>query len=155
MLAAAAHLPEHVAVAGCAFGAGCDGELTVLEVLTRVAALGREGAWLGTLSPGAAAAEEVVALARDVPTEASLMAARCALGATGTVAIRGGRRTVELGPVGALAFVFDARRALGPLTPLADLVRAAGSIEQARALMEDRGLRTELDYERERAAEGA
>lgn len=152
MLAAVAHLPERIAVAGCAFGPGCDGELTVLEVLARIAALGREGAWLGTLSPGPAAAEEVVALARDVPTEASLMAARCALGATGPVSIRDGRRTVELGPIGALAFVFDARRALGPLTPLADLVRAAGSIEQARTLMQTRGVRTELDYERERLA---
>jgi hypothetical protein len=152
MLAAAAHIPERLAVAACAFGAGCDGELTTTEVLTRVAALGRERAWTGTLSPHPGAAEEVVELAGEVPTEASLMAARCALGEIGSVPIRDGRRTVELGPVGALAFLFDARRALGPATPLADLVRAASSIEDARALMAARGIRTELDYERERLA---
>ncbi|HET6829708.1 MAG TPA: DUF1152 domain-containing protein, partial [Solirubrobacterales bacterium] len=144
MLAAAAHVPERLAVAACAFGAGCDGELTTTEVLTRVAALGRERAWTGTLSPHPDAATEVVALAGEVPTEASLMAARCVLGEIGTVPIRDGRRTVELGPVGALAFLFDARRALGPATPLADLVRAAASIEDARALMASRGIRTEL-----------
>ena len=152
MLAAAEHVPGRIATVGCAFGAGCDGELTALEVLTRVAALGRDRAWIGTLSPSPAAAEEVVALARDVPTEASLMAARCALGETGPATIRGGRRTIELGPVGALAFLFDTGRALGPLAPLAELVRSAGSIEEARGRMEARGIRTELDYERERLA---
>ena len=39
-------------------------------------------------------------MGRLVPTEASLMAARCALGEVGSATIRGGRRTVELGPVG-------------------------------------------------------
>jgi len=155
MLASVAHAPERLALAGCAFGAGCDGELTASEVLDRIAALGRRRSWTGTLSPGPDAAAEVVALAAEVPTEASLMAARCALGETGPAPIRDGRRTVELGPIGALAFTFDPRRALGPATPLADLVRAAGSIEGARGLMARRGIRTELDYERERFAAAA
>ena len=33
MLAAAQHLPERLEVVGCAYGSGCDGELTVDEVL--------------------------------------------------------------------------------------------------------------------------
>ncbi|MFN8114162.1 MAG: DUF1152 domain-containing protein [Solirubrobacterales bacterium] len=154
LLAAAEHLPDRIDVVGCAFGAGCDGELTVAEVLDRVAALAREEAWSGTLSPAADAAREVVAVAGSVPTEASLLAARCALGETGPVPIRDGRRTVELGPVGALGFVFDARRAIGPAAPLAELIAGAGSIEEARAAMAARGIRTELDYERERVGTG-
>lgn len=150
LLAAAHHVPDRIATVGCAFGAGCDGELTVAEVLGRVAALAREEAWTGTLSPGPDAAREVVAVAGTVPTEASLLAARCALGETGPVPIRDGRRTVELGPAGALGFVFDARRAIGPAAPLAELILDAGSIEEARAAMEAKGIRTELDYERER-----
>ena len=63
-----------------------------------------------------------------------------------------GRRTVELGPVGALGFLFDARLAIGSAAPLAELVSEAGSIEEARAAMAGRGIRTELDYERERVA---
>ncbi|MCB0875202.1 MAG: DUF1152 domain-containing protein [Solirubrobacterales bacterium] len=150
LLAASRHLPERIDVLGCAFGSGCDGELTTAEVLDRVAALARSGAWTGTLSPTSEAAREVVRVAAEVPTEASLLAARCALGETGTVPIRGGRRSVELGPLGALGFVFDARRAIGPAAPLAELIHAADSIEEARALMEAEGIRTELDYERER-----
>ena len=153
MLAAASHLPERLEVVGCAYGTGCDGELTVAEVLGRVAVLGREGNWLGTVSSTADAARETIDLAADVPTEASLLAARCALGESGPVPIRGGRRTVDLGPVGALGFVFGARAAIGAAAPLADLVADAGSIEEARTRMEARGIRTELDYERERVAE--
>lgn len=150
MLASARHLPDRIAAVGCAFGAGCDGELTVTEVLDRVAALAREGIWSGTLSPGPDAAREVIDVATAVPTEASLLAARCALGETGPAPIRGGRRTVELGPAGALGFVFDARRAIGAGAPLADLIVDEPSIEAARGAMAAEGIRTELDYERER-----
>ena len=51
MLAAAAFLPERLDVLGCAFGTGCDGEMTQAEVLAQVARLGRDGGWLGTFSP--------------------------------------------------------------------------------------------------------
>ena len=152
MLAAARHMPERLDVVGCAYGSGCDGELTADEVLGRVAVLGREDNWLGTISPTAEAARETVSLAAAVPTEASLLAARCALGESGTAPIRGGRRTVELGPVGALGFVFGARKAIGAAAPLAELIAGAGSIEEARAAMEAEGIRTELDYERERVS---
>ncbi len=153
MLAAARHLPDGLAVLGCAFGSGCDGELTHAEVLGRVAALGRAGAWLTTLSPPAHVAEELIELAGTVPTEASLMAARCALGEIGPAEIRGGRRTVDLGPIGALAFVFDPIRAIGGPAPLADLVAGAGSLEEAQEILAATGLVTELEYERRRVAE--
>ena len=152
MLAAAQHLPERLEVVGCAYGSGCDGELTVDEVLARVAVLGREGNWLGTVSPGPEEARETVALAATVPTEASLLAARCALGVSGATPIRGGRRTVELSPAGALGFVFGARAAIGAAAPLAALIADCGSIEEARSAMAAQGIRTELDYERERVA---
>ncbi len=153
VLAAARHLPERLEVVGCAYGSGCDGELTAAEVLARVAVLGREGNWLGTISPTAEAARETVSLAAAVPTEASLLAARCALGESGATSIRGGRRTVDLGPIGALGFVFGARGAIGGAAPLAELIVDSGSLEEARSLMEAEGIRTELDYERERVAE--
>jgi hypothetical protein len=61
---------------------------------------------------------------------------------------------VPLGPVGALAFCFDVV-AGAPALPLVEAVRGAQSLEEARAALEARGLRTELDYERDRAAEAA
>ena len=147
MLAAARHLPADLAVTGCVFGAGCDGELTPAEVLERVAVLGRLGIWLGSVSPTAETARELVALAELVPTEASLMAAKCALGEVGPAEIRGGRRSVELGPVGGVAFQYDARAAVGEAAPLAALVTESDSIESARDALAAAGVRTELDIE--------
>jgi hypothetical protein len=133
-------------------GAGCDGELAPAQVLERVAALGRAGAWLGTWGMPPEVAAELERAADRVPTEASLMVARCARGETGRVPIRGGRRHVELGPVGALAFFFDPIGALDEL-PLAQAVRGSDSIDAARDELAALGVRTELDYERDRAAE--
>jgi hypothetical protein len=155
MLAAARHLPAGTAVVGCAFGAGCDGELTQLEVLARVSHLARAGAWIATTSPSAAIAAELIEVAGTVPTEASLMAARCALGELGPAPIRGGRRTVELGPIGALAFHFDPLRAIGGPAPLADMVAGAGSLEEAHEILTAAGVTTELEWERRRAGEAA
>jgi hypothetical protein len=134
-------------------GAGCDGELSPAQVLERVAALGRAGAWLGSWGVSPEIGAEIERAAEVVPTEASLMVARCARGETGTVEIRGGRRQVELGPVGALTFAFDAAVAAHEL-PLVRAVRRSESIEEARSALAGLGVRTELDYERARAAEG-
>jgi hypothetical protein len=133
-------------------GAGCDGELSPATVLGRVASLARARAWLGSWSVPAEAADELERAAERVPTEASLMVARCAHGETGMVPIRGGRRQVELGPVGALAFFFDPSAALDEL-PLAQAVAGTESIDEARDSLAALGVRTELDYERDRAAE--
>jgi len=133
-------------------GAGCDGELSPATVLERVAALGRAGAWMGTWGVAPEVGAEVERAAKRVPTEASLMVARCARGETGVVPIRGGRRQVELGPAGALAFFFDPMAAIAEL-PLAQAAQGSESIDQARDALAALGVRTELDYERDRAAE--
>jgi hypothetical protein len=136
---------------GSVVGAGCDGELTVEEVLRRLSSLGESDAWLGAWAMPLAVAEEIEAAAAVVPTEASLLAARSARGETGPVTIRGGRRTVELGPLAGLTYFFD------PLTderlPLPRVVAEAPDLEAARGALEAAGIRTELDYERDRAAE--
>ena len=135
-------------------GPGCDGELTPAEVLARVAVLARSGAWIGTWGLTPDAADELEAAAAVVPTEASLQVVRCARGETGERSIRRGRRRVELGPAGALTFFFDLRSAAAAL-PLTQAVRGSTSIDEARARLAALGIRTELDYERERAAAGA
>ncbi len=135
-------------------GAGCDGELTPSEVLGRVAVAARAGAWTGTWSPSPEIVDDVAAAAAINTTEASMQLARCARGETGPTPIRGGRRTVELSPVGALAFFFEADGSmLADAAPLAAAVAGTRSIEDARARLEARGIRTELDYERERASD--
>jgi hypothetical protein len=154
MLAAAAEAADRVAPVGAVFGAGCDGELTPAEVLDRVAELAAHGAWTGTWGLTPPVARELEAAARIVPTEASLQAVLCARGETGTAEIRDGRRRVELGPLGALAFFFDVPAAVRDTAPLARAVAGAADLEAARDALAHLGIRTELDYERTRAGEG-
>ena len=164
MLAAAAHLAKRsvcahgepapaeggaVPVLGGIFGAGCDGELTPAEVLERLAEVAEAGGFAGArgLTPAVAARLEQAVAA--IPTEASAHAVRCFHGAIGETSIRQGRRTVELSPVGALTFYFDVSKAIWSAARLAATVIDAEGLEAANELLRARGIRTELDYERD------
>jgi hypothetical protein len=155
MLAAASAAASELRSVGAVLGPGCDGELTASEVLERIATVASAGGWLGAWGLTQPIAAEIEAAARLIPTEASLQAARCARGETGEVPIRDGRMHVQLGPVGALALFFDVAVAVREAAPLARAVRGASDLEDARASLEALGVRTELDYQRERAAEGS
>lgn len=152
MLAAASHLADagH-SVLGAVFGAGCDGELPPGLVLERLAEVAAAGGLAGTRGLTAAVAGRLRQAVEAIPTEASAMALHCFEGATGTATIRGGRRTVELSPVGATTFYYDVPIALRSAARLAAAVRDANDLEQANAALNDLGVSTELDYEREHA----
>ena len=123
-------------------------------MLERVAELARAGAWLGTWGLTPEIAAELDAAAAQVPTEASLQVVRCARGEVGEALIRGGRRSVELGPVGALTFVFDPVAAPSEALPLARAVADAGSIEEGRAALAARGVEHRARLRAQRAGEG-
>jgi hypothetical protein len=154
MVAAGLRAADELTAVLAVAGPGCDGELSVAEVLERVAALGRAQAWLGTWGVTPRIADELDAAAKLVTTEASLQVARCARGEIGVTHIRGGRRRVELGPVGSLVFVFDPVAATAEELPLVHAVRDTRSIEEARDALAALGIATELDYELSRAGEG-
>jgi hypothetical protein len=156
MVAAALRALERLSCMLAVVGPGCDGELSADAVLERIAALGRAGAWVGTWGVTPEIADELEAAAQLVPTEASLQVARCARGEFGETHIRGGRRRVELGPVGALTFLFDpALAARSGELPLVDAVADTRSVEEGRAALAELGVHTELDYERARARESS
>ncbi len=152
MLAAGLRLGGRLGAILAVIGAGCDGELEPDDVLARVAALAAAGAWIGSSSVSPAIADELERAALASHTEASMQVVRCARGETGIAEIRGGRRQVRLSPLGAIAFCFDLAAA-APELPLATAVTDAANLEDARLALAATGLRTELDYERERAAE--
>ncbi len=133
---------------GAVFGAGCDGELTPDEVRARLDEVGTSGEQ--RLAP--AQLDRLEAVAAQVPTEASAMALRCARGERGEVPIRQGRRMVRLSELGGVVAWFDPLRAIATAARLAAVVRDARSLEEADALLEARGIRTELAYERAMAA---
>ncbi len=141
----------HGEVIAAVYGPGCDGELTPEEVLERITQLQSAGALLGAWGLTPRACELVEAAAEVVPTEASLQAARCARGERGSVPIRGGRRDVELGPLGALTFFFDPAGAAKSGVPLATAVSPAASLEEAHEALVELGVSTELELERARA----
>lgn len=155
MLAAAPRLAGRLPVVGALFGAGCDAELTPHEVLERVAEVAAAGGLLGAwgITPAALATLERAVAA--VPTEASAQAVACARGAYGPEPIRGGRRTVERTPLGALTFFFAPEPAIASAARCAALVRDAADLEAADARLAAAGIRTELAYEREAAADAA
>jgi hypothetical protein len=152
VLAAGLFLARSTEVIAAVYGPGCDGELTPDEVLERITGLQEAGALLGAWGLTPQACELVESAADVVPTEASLMAVRCARGERGRVPIRGGRRTVELTPLGALTFFLDPRAAAASAVPLATAVSPAASLEEAHRALTGMGVRTELDLERARAA---
>ncbi len=154
MLASACHAAAQIDGIAAVIGPGCDGELTAAEVLERLAVLAAAGAWLGSASVGPAVAEELERAARVVPTEASLQVARCARGERGEVPIRGGRRSVELSPIGALMFFFDPEAAVRSGAPLARAVLDARDLDTAHRTLAAMGVRTELDFEREQTSTG-
>jgi hypothetical protein len=134
------------------YGPGCDGELTPDEVLERITELQSADALLGAWGLTPEGCRLVERAAEVVPTEASLMAVRCARGERGTVEIRSGRRTVELTPLGALTFFFEPLAAASSALPLATAVTPATSLEEAHDALMGMEIRTELDLERARAA---
>ncbi len=150
LLATAAHLRTSCVLA--VFGAGCDGELRPAEVLERIAEVAAAGGSLGSWGLGAETADRLEAAIEHVPTEASAMAVRCARGGYGETAIRQGRRTVELGPAGAITFFLDPDVAMRSAARLAAAVVDCESLDDAHELLMSRGVRTELAYEREMAA---
>jgi hypothetical protein len=148
MLAAAARLAEGQPVLGAVFGPGCDGELTPAEVLERVAEVADASGLAGVRGLTPAVAERVAAAAEVVPTEASAQALRCFRGERGNAPIRGGRRSVELTPLGALTIYFDVPAALDSAARLAQAVRDAADLEAANEVLHELGVHSELDYER-------
>ena len=152
MLAAAARLASaDVPVLAGVFGVGCDGELTVDEVMARVAEVAAAGGLAGVRGLTEPVARRLSEAVEVVPTEASAMALRCFHGETGTTTIRSGRRTVPLSPLGALTIYVDPVAAVRSAARLAAVVMDTGSLEEANDCLNALGVRTELDLERELA----
>jgi hypothetical protein len=152
MLATGVHLQKRGRNAVAAvFGPCCDGELTIDELLDRLARVAGAGGLIGTEGMSLAVADELDRACAEIPTEASAQAVRCARGEIGVTSIRGGRRQVMLSPLGALTFYMDPTLAAASVARLAESVLEANGLEEANDVLHGLGVRTELDYERSMA----
>lgn len=140
-------------VIAAVFGAGCDGELTPDEVLARIAEVAGGGGLLGAAGLTPSATDLLERAVAVVPTEASAQAVACARGAVGPAPIRRGRRTVPRSPLGALTFFLDPAVAMATAARLAAAVEPATSLLDAQRILGEMGVHTELDLEREAAAD--
>jgi hypothetical protein len=154
MLAAAVRMAARPApaVLGAVFGVGCDGELTPDEVLERLGEVEEAGGILGRLPIEEPVAHRLAEAVEAIPTEASALALRAYHGESGIVAIRGGRRQVDLRPLAAATVFFDPAVAARSAARLAPAVHDAPDLEAANELLHRLGVRTELDYERDAAS---
>lgn len=134
------------------FGIGCDAELTPQEVLERLGAVAAAGGLIGARGLTEPVAERLEEAIRLVPTEASAQAVRAFRGGFGTVAIRGGTRTLELSALAAMTVYLDVEATVAAAGRLARAVDGAADLEQANEALHAIGVRTELDLEREAAA---
>lgn len=155
LLAAAPRLARRVRTVGAVFGAGCDAELTPLEVLERIAEVAAAGGLLGAWGLTPPAVARLARAVAAVPTEASAQAVACARGAFGDQPIRNGRRTVQRTPVAAVTFFYEPAAALASAARCGRAVLGAADLDDAQARLTAAGVRTELDYEREAAAGAA
>jgi len=154
MLAAARSLgASGTPVLAGVFGAGCDAELTPEEVLAQLANVATAGGWCATRGLSEAIAERLEGAIEHVPTEASAQAVRAFRGAAGTARIRDGTRALELSAVAALTFYLDVEVTIRAVGRLARAVAGAADVEEANRALGELGLRTELDRERDAAAQ--
>jgi hypothetical protein len=136
-------------------GPGCDGELTHDELLLALADVAAAGGLLGVRALDATSLPRLEAAVAAIPTEASAQVLRCARGERGPTAIRDGRRPLELSALGALIVYVEPRATVASAAVLARAVRDRPTLEAANEALHELGVRTELDYERERARTGA
>jgi hypothetical protein len=135
------------------FGVGCDAELTPDEVLSRLAEVAAAGGLAGARGLTEAVAERLERCIELVPTEASAQAVRAFRGGRGQVTIRGGARTLELSTIAALTFYLDVEVTYQVAGRLARAVAGATSLEEANRALGALGVYTELDLERDAAAQ--
>ena len=116
-------------------------------MLERIAEVAGAGGLRGNWAPSVETVDRLEAAVAEVPTEASAQAVRCARGDTGTTAIRDGRRSVELSPIGGLTYFFDPAAALASAARLATTVIDAHSLLEAHHQLRAIGVQTELGLE--------
>jgi hypothetical protein len=152
MLAAAVRLARSGRnVLGGLFGVGCDAELTPDEVLARLAAVAAAGGLAGARGLTEPVADRLEQAIELVSTEASAQAVRAFRGASGRVSIRGGARTVELSSLASVTFYLDVQATIRAVGRLALAVDEAQSLDEANQALNEIGVRTELDLERDAA----
>jgi hypothetical protein len=136
------------------FGYGSDGELTTDEVEVALSEVAKAGGLLGAWALTPKVVSELEEVVKQVHTEASAVPLECARGAWGEKRIRSDRRKVRLTPLTTLTFYLSPSILFEALSRPARAVASSRSLEEANEALHAIGLRTELDFERDRLGKG-
>ncbi len=136
------------------FAAGCDGELSLEEILTYISEIAATGGYLGAYGMTGEDAEILERLLKDMVSEVSKIALLSFKGFKGKTSIREGLWNVETSIISTITFYLDTEKTYN-LSPLAKAVSDSKNIFEANKKLNQIGLRTELDIELEAQKRGA
>lgn len=134
------------------FGYGSDGELTLAELEDRFAAIAKRDGILGAWGLTPHVRDELETLFNHVETEASRIPVEAARGTFQQRLIRGGEVSVRLTPTSPLTFYFDPT-IVAETSQIASRVKEGDGLTDVVAILENMGLQTELETERQRLDE--
>jgi len=153
MLAALNILEDKIPTMLGIFGFGCDGELKQGELENSIKTIANEGGLYGSWGITKKAYDELETAISIVPTEASRLPIQYLKGELqdGTT-IRSGRRTVEISISSTVTFYVSPKVVYEKISKPARAVTDCQSLEDANNNLNKIGLKTELDFEREKYA---
>ncbi|BCU69008.1 DUF1152 domain-containing protein [Stygiolobus caldivivus] len=129
-------------------GAGSDGELEHDYILQRISEIARLGGLKDSKGIDESIAEKLEIVLNDVRTEASRIPYEAFHGLYGRVKIRGGTREVYVTPVSSIMFFLDPKVVIST-SPLAQVLKDFSSLDDANRRLNEVGIFTEYDLEKE------
>lgn len=125
---------------------GSDGELSQEYILARIDELAARGGLIGVKSICNREAEVLEKLLREVNSEASMIPLLAYKGFRGAYSIRRGSRRINITFYNTLTF-FLKSKVVVERNPLIEAISSTRSIDEARSILNNNGVYTELDLE--------
>ncbi|MCS7125926.1 MAG: DUF1152 domain-containing protein [Aigarchaeota archaeon] len=136
------------------FGVGCDGELSIEEILIYISDIASHDGYLGAYGMSREDVEILEMLTFGMPSEVSKIALLSFKGRRGEVWIRDGLWRAETSMISTITFYLDTEKTYS-LSPLAKAVSSSKDIFEANQRLNEMGIKTELDLEIEAYRKGA
>lgn len=135
-------IPTVIAV----FAPGCDGELTLSELVKRFELVAKNSGYLGARGITPEDFSKMCKALKYVKTEASFLPLRAWKGKHGIFKLRNGSRSVNLSILSTLTFYFDTK-VVYKLSPIANALKGAKNFQEANQKLNELGITTEYDFE--------
>lgn len=135
-------IPTVIAV----FAPGCDGELTLSELVNRFELVARNSGYLGARGITPEDFSKMSKAIKYVKTEASFLPLRAWKGEHGIFKLRNGSRSVDLSILATLTFYFDTK-VVYKISPIANALKGAKNFQEANQKLHKLGITTEYDFE--------